>query len=569
MSDFGYWIHAAGFCFFVVAGCSRQPDPLFREAAAETGLKFQHFTGATGQFYLPEIMGSGVALFDYDGDGDLDVFLVQGSVLEPGKQPSDARFRLPAGSKPGNRLFRNELKQTGKLQFTDVTEQAGLSHVGYGMGVAVGDYNNDGYPDLYVTNFGSNILYRNNGNGTFTDVTREAGVADGGWSMSAAFVDYDKDGLLDLYVTHYLDFTTRGNKECFNATGARDYCTPSAYKPVLHRLYRNLGNGKFQDVTQAAGIGSAIGPGLGVTCADFNGDGWPDIYVANDGAANLLWLNNGNGTFREAALLSGAAFAADGVARAGMGVAAGDFDGSGNESIFVTNLMREGATLYRNNGRGEFSDATLAFHLQQPTYPYTGFGTQWFDYDNDGRLDLFVANGAVTSLESLRGNPYPFNQRNLLLHNDGAQFHETSGEARRPFQLSEVGRGAAFGDIDNDGAIDVVVSNNNGPVRLLLNRAGARGHWLEVRLQGTRSNRDGIGARVAVLRKGAKPLWRRAHTDGSYLSSSDIRVHFGLGESPDIQSVLVEWPSGLKERWDSVRGDSFVALREGTGKEVQ
>jgi hypothetical protein len=228
--------------------------------------------------------------------------------------------------------------------------------------------------------------------------------------------------------------------------------------------------------------------------------------------------------------------------------------------------MREGATLYRNNGRGEFSDATLEFHLQQPTYPYTGFGTQGFDYDNDGRLDLFIANGAVTSLESQRGKPYPFNQRNLLLHNEGAQFRETNEEAGPPFRLSEVGRGAAFGDIDNDGAVDIVVSNNNGPVRLLLNQAGARGHWLEVRLQGTRSNRDGIGARVAVLRNKAKPVWRRAHADGSYLSSSDIRVHFGLGDSPDIQAVLVEWPSGLKEKWENVRGDSIVTLREGTGK---
>ena len=564
-------LYTAALCLFILQGCSRQPaagnaGPIFREAAAATGLKFQHFTGATGQYYLPEIMGSGVALFDYDGDGDLDVFLVQGSVLEQGKKPGDSRFPPLPGWKPGNRLFRNELKETGKLHFTDVTEQAGLGQSGYGMGVAVGDYNNDGYPDIYVTNFGSNILYRNNGNGTFTAVTREAGVADEGWSTSAAFVDYDKDGYLDLYITHYLDFTIRGNKECFNAAGERDYCTPTAYKPVSHRLYRNLGNGKFQDVTQAAGIGAAIGPGLGVTCADFNGDGWPDIYAANDGAANLLWLNNRNGTFREAALLSGAAYAADGMARAGMGVTAGDFDGAGNESIFVTNLTREGGVLYRNNGRGEFSDATMEFRLQQATFPYTGFGTQWFDYDNDGRLDLFIANGAVTILESLRGRPYPYGQRNLLLHNEGSRFRESSGEAGPAFQLAEVGRGAAFGDIDNDGSVDIVVSNNNGPVRLLLNRAGPHRHWLEVRLQGTRSNRDGIGAKVAVLRNGEKPLWRRAHSDGSYLSASDIRVHFGLGESSTLQAVLVEWPDGLKEKWDNVHGDSFVSLREGTGK---
>ena len=559
------------FCFLLA--CSprtaiEHPGPKFREAAAETGLRFQHFTGATGQFYLPEIMGSGVALLDYDGDGDLDVFLVQGTVLEPGKSVSDARFPPPAGWKPGNRLFRNMLKETGKLQFVDVTDQAGLNHVdydvGYGMGVAVADYNNDGYPDLYVTNFGSNILYRNNGNGTFTDVTREAGLADAGWSASAAFVDYDRDGYLDLYVTHYLDFTVRGNRECFDPAGERDYCPPTAYKPVLHRLYRNMGNGKFQDVTQAAGIDAAVGPGLGVICADFNGDGWPDIYAANDGAANLLWLNNGNGAFREAALLSGAAYSEDGVARAGMGVTAGDFDETGNESIFVTNLTREGAGLFRNKGHAEFTDATREFGLYQPTFPYTGFGVHWFDYDNDGRPDLYIANGAVTIVESLRGTPYPYHQKNLLLHNEGARFRETSGEAGPAFQLSEVGRGAAFGDIDNDGRIDIVVANNNGPARLLLNETTPKGHWLEIRLQGVKCNRDGIGARVAALREGQKPLWGRAHTDGSYLSASDVRVHFGLGQNPKAQ-VLVEWPDGSKEKWDQVRADSLIILRQGTG----
>jgi enediyne biosynthesis protein E4 len=556
------------FCFLLA--CSprpavEHPGPSFREVAAGTGLRFQHFTGATGQFYLPEIMGSGVALFDYDGDGDLDVFLVQGTVLEPGKSASDARFPPPSGWKPGNRLFRNMLKETGKLQFVDVTDQAGLNHVGYGMGVAVGDYNNDGYPDLYVTNFGSNILYRNNGNGTFTDVTREAGLADAGWSASASFVDYDRDGYLDLYVTHYLDFTVRGNIECFDPTGERDYCPPTAYKAVLHRLFRNLGNGKFQDVTQTAGIAAAVGPGLGVISADFNGDGWPDIYAANDGAANLLWLNNGNGTFREAALLSGAAYSEDGVARAGMGVTAGDFDETGNESIFVTNLTREGAALFRNKGHAEFTDATMEFGLYQPTFPYTGFGVRWFDYDNDGRPDLFITNGAVTIVENLRGTPYPYHQRNLLLHNEGTRFQETSGQAGPAFQLSEVGRGAAFGDIDNDGRVDIVVANNNGPARLLLNETAPAGHWLEVRLQGVKCNRDGIGARVAVLREGQKPLWGRVHTDGSYLSASDVRVHFGLGQNQESQ-VLVEWPDGSKETWDHVRADSLITLRQGTGK---
>lgn len=570
----------------MLVGCSRKEeqargplhDVAFRDVAAEAGLHFQHFTGATGQYYLPEIMGSGVALIDYDGDGDLDIFVVQGTVLEPGKTAADARFPAPAGSKPGNRLFRNMLKETGKLQFVDVTEQAGLSYTGYGMGVAVGDYNNDGHPDLYVTNFGANLLYRNNGDGTFTNVTKEAGVEDGVWSTSAAFVDYDRDGLLDLYVAHYLDFTVKGNKECSDVTGQRDYCAPSAYKAVRHRLYHNLGNGKFQDVTQSAGIGGASGPGLGVVCADFNEDGWPDIYVANDGAANFLWLNNGNGTFREAALLSGAAYASDGVARAGMGVTAGDFDGSGNESIFVTNLTREGATLYRNTSKQEprdtirnsrnsdFTDATAQFGLYQPTFPFTGFGTSWFDYDNDGRLDLFIANGAVTGMESLRGEAYPFHQRNLLLHNDGSKFRDVSAEAGGPFTLSEVGRGAAFGDVDNDGRVDIVVSNNNGPLRLLLNETNRVGHWVEAQLQGTKSNRDGIGTRVTFVRPGQTTVWRRAFTDGSYLSASDVQVHLGLGDVAGNVTLLVDWPDGLREKWDDVKADSRVVLREGAGR---
>lgn len=421
---------------------------------------------------------------------------------------------------------------------------------------------------MYITNFGSNILYQNNGNATFSDVTGEAGVADGGWSTSASFVDYDKDGYLDLYVAHYLDFTVLGNKECSTPTGARDYCTRKAYKAVPDHLFRNLGNGRFQDVTQSSGISSAIGPGLGVTSADFNGDGWPDIYVANDGEANLLWLNNGNGIFQEAALLSGAAYSADRMARAGMGVAAGDFDGSGNESIFVTDLTHEGATLYRNAGRGEFTDATMQFGLYLPTVPFTGFGAEWFDYDNDGRLDLFMANGAVTMVEALRGEPYPFHQRNFLLHNEGLRFRETSAEAGAPFSLSEVGRGAAFGDVDNNGTVDIVIANNNGPARLLINETTPRGHWLEIRLQGVKSNREGLGTRLIVRPAGngaiSSPLLRRAHTDGSYLSASDVCAHFGLGEARRV-TVLAEWPSGLREKWDNVAADLEIVLREGTG----
>ena len=539
-------------------------SPIFRDVAAEVGLNFHHFNGSTGSHLLTEIMGAGVALFDYDNDGDLDVYLVQGTTLEPDLKPL---FPPPPGWKPGNRLFRNELAETGKLRFTDVTKQAGVGHVGYGMGVAVGDYDNDGYQDLYVTNFGHNILYHNNGDGTFTDVTRRAGVDDPRWSTSAAFLDFDGDGRLDLFVCNYVDFTVAGNKQCTAPTGEPDYCTPKAYKPVPSRLFRNRGNGEFEDVTESSGINSSYGPGLGVVSLDFNGDGRPDLYVANDTAANRLWLNQGDGTFREDGLEAGVAYSADGLAKAGMGVTAEDVSNDGTLALLVTNLTREGVTLFRESGKAEFDDVTAQAGLLQPTFGFTGFGAGWFDYDNDGWLDLFIANGAVTLLEPLRGNPHPYAQKSQLFHNNGqGRFEEVTSLAGPAFQIAAVSRGAAFGDIDNDGALDIVVTNNNGPTRLLRNQVGARQHWLEVRLEGTRTNRFGIGARVGVFRPSQRPLWRRAHTDGSYLSASDVRVHFGLGGSPEIEAVRVDWPNGSREKWERITADKVVTLREGTGR---
>lgn len=546
--------------------------PLFREAAAATGLNFQHFTGATGAFFMPEIMGAGAALLDYDNDGDLDVYLLQGALLDEKKQASQARFPPPKDWRAGHRLFRNELLPSRKLQFTDVTVQAGVGHLGYGMGAATGDYDNDGDVDLYVTSFGANVLYRNNGNGTFSDVTRAAGAGldDPCWSTSAAFVDYDRDGDLDLFVCNYVDFTIRGNKRCLAPTGELDYCAPAAYRPVPARLFRNDGNGQFADATQTAGIGAAFGPGLGVTCADFNRDGWTDLYVANDGAANLLWINKGDGTFEEAGLLAGAAYSADGAARAGMGVTAGDFDNDDDDDLLVTNLTRQGSTLYRNNGQGQFDDATTEFNLAQPSFLSTGFGTAWFDYDNDGWLDLFAANGAVTLLPGQRGQPYPFRQRNQLFHNEsGRGFREVTARAGAALQRAEVSRAAAFGDIDNDGDVDVLVTNNNGPVRLLLNQTvqlAAHPHWLQAKLIGVKDNRDGSGARVAVLRKNTRPLWRRVHSDGSYLAASDLRVHFGLGANANVEAIGVVWPSGARELWTKVRADALNTLRQHTGQ---
>jgi hypothetical protein len=526
-------------------------------------LSFRHLTGATGEYLMPEIMGSGGALLDYDNDGDLDVYLVQGAPLESDKA---LRFPAPAGTKPGNRLFQNMLAESGTLRFADVTEKAGVGFSGVGMGVATGDYDNDGFVDLYVTNVGHNVLYHNNGNGTFTDVTRDTGVDDERWSTSAAFVDYDGDGLLDLFVGNYVDFTPESNKHCFAPTGEPDYCTPMAYKAVPSRLLHNDGRGRFTDVTGPSGVGTSFGPALGVVAADFTGDARPDIYVANDTAANRLWVNQGQGAFKESALEAGVAYNVDGRTKAGMGVTAEEVDGQRTWMILVTNLTREGATLFRG-AKGAFDDVSAAYGMTTATFAFTGFGTQWIDYDNDGRLDLVIANGAVTIVESQRGKPYPYAQRNQLFHADelGRTFRETSDLGGPAFGDLAVGRGVAVGDVDNVGMVDILLTNNNGPAALLHNEVAGAGHWLEVRLEGGKSNRFGIGARVGVVRADADTIWRRVHTDSSYLSANDLRVHFGLGPRGERVSVLVEWPDGSTERWNDVQPDHVVSFRQGSG----
>ena len=539
---------------------ARMAEPLFVESAAATGLVFTHHNGATGQYYMPELMGAGVALLDYDGDGDLDVFLVDSGPI--------------GGSAAGSatsRLFRNDLSVGAggrrTLRFTDVTSRAGIGWRAYGMGAAVADYDNDGDLDLFLTSFGPDALYRNNGDGTFTDVTAAAGVSDPLWSTSAAFLDYDRDGDLDLFVANYLDFAVTDNKVCSDALGARDYCGPRAYRPVPDRLYRNDGQGRFTNVTEAAGIARADGPGLGVSVGDYNGDGWLDLYVANDAAANQLWINRRDGTFADEGVLSGAALNAAGNPEGSMGIASGDADNDGDEDLFVTNIIGETFALYENDGKANFEDARSRWSLAQPTAPFTGFGTEWIDYDNDGALDLFATNGAVNVVESQRGQPSPFRMKNLLFHNGGTRrFANVSGEAGPAFALDYVGRGAAFGDLDNDGDTDIVVTNNNGPVRLLLNEAARGAHWVQIRLQQDGGNRDGLGAWIGVERAKQPTLWRRIRTDGSYLSAGDVRAHFGLGSSASVGGVVVRWPDGTRERWSQLDGDRVTTLRRGTGK---
>jgi enediyne biosynthesis protein E4 len=539
----------------------------FSDEAEASGLRFTHVNGMSGDLTMPEILGPGVALFDYDNDGDLDVFVLQGQMLGvKGRGPA------PQGPLTG-RLFRNDLEVhpdgTRTLHFTDVTAQSGIAATGYGMGVATGDFDNDGFVDLYLTNFGANQLLHNNGDGTFTDVTAKSGTSMSGWSVSAAFLDYDRDGWLDLYVGSYLRYTVEETTKCFSPSGARDYCTPNSYKPLPGRLFHNNRNGTFTDTTAASRIASEFGPALGVATADFNGDGWIDLYVANDSQPNQLWINQHDGTFRNTALLAGAALTQEGKAEASMGVDAGDFDNDGDEDLFVTEQTGEGHNLFVNDGSGSFDDRSSRSGLAAASLGFTGFGTAWFDYDNDGWLDLLTANGAVQTIQAQAQarDPFPLHQGKQLFRNLGnGRFEDVASSAGAVFQLSEVGRGAAFGDIDNDGDTDVVIANNNGPLRLLINNVGNRKHWLGLRLVAGSRPRDMLGARVAIVRKNGPTLWRRARADGSYASANDPRVLVGLGDSTETPTVRVIWPDGRTDEWTNTAIDRYTTLTETGGK---
>ena len=589
----------AGLFLFAVTGAAAQPrapladEAWFTDQAEAVGIDFVHFNGMSGELYVSELLGSGAAMFDFDNDGDLDIYLVQGQMLGPGKTLDDATF--PPRTLPlTDRLYRNDLDVgadgSRTLGFTDVTEASGLGVGPYGMGVAAGDVDNDGWTDLYRTSLGPNQLFHNNGDGTFTDVSDQSGTADDAWSVSASFVDVDRDGWLDLYVGNYLDHRLdTPQPECHTRTGERDYCGPQAYASAPDRLYRNRGDGTFADVTLESQVAGEVAPALGVVAADLDGDGWPDIYVANDGEPNQLWINQRDGSFRNGALLAGAAFNRDGRVEGSMGVDAGDFDGDGDDDLFMTHLTTETNTLYVNDGSGLFEDRTARTGLGSPSVAYTGFGTAGIDIDNDGWLDLLVVNGAVQAKhqrftrESLdapleAGAPLPLHQTNQLFRNLGdGRFEEVTALAGAVFELSEVSRGVAVGDVDNDGDHDVLVTNNNGRARLLVNNVGHQNRWIGLRLVGDSGRpstgsgeraegRDMLGARVGVFRDDGPTLWRRARADGSYASANDPRVLVGLGATASVSRVRVVWPSGRQEDWTDISVDQWQTLREGTGR---
>lgn len=541
----------------------------FVDKAGDAGLVFVHNNGMTGKFYQPEIMSPGVALFDLDNDGDLDVYLVQGQQLGSGTP-----LLPPPPGPPGDRLYRNDLEVkadgTRTLRFTDVTAASGIRPRGYGMGVAAGDIDNDGFIDLYLTGFGRNQLFRNNGNGTFSDVSKASGTDDPvNWGVSATFVDYDRDGRLDLFVGNYLNYTLKTHTPCFGPSGAPDYCRPEVYGAQPNRLYHNEGVGRFVDVTIRSGVAAAFGPALGVVAADLDGDGWQDLFVTNDEQENELWMNRHDGTFANTALLAGVALGASGERKANMGVDAGDFDADGDEDLFVTELISQGSSLWVNDGHAVFEEQSARLGIRGPSLPFTGFGAAWLDVDNDGWLDLLAVNGDVNqNVKTLkrRNDPFPLGQRKQLFRNVGGRFEDVSAQAGAVFDLVDVGRGAAFGDVDNDGDTDVLVANGGGPVRLLVNEIGSAKAWAGLRLVDPALKRDAVGARVEVLRPPGAPLLRHARADGSYASANDPRVLVGLGAQTSPVSVRVHWPDGVAETFADVPLTRYTTLSKGSGR---
>ena len=530
----------------------------FVDVTAERGITFVQTNGASGRKFSLETMGGGVGFLDYDGDGDLDIYLVNGAAL-PGFEVAE---------NPTNRLYRNEGSEAG-WQFTDVTEDAGVGDDGYGLGCAVGDYDNDGDPDLYVTNFGRNVLYRNEGDGTFVNVTDETGVGHEPWSSSAAFLDYDSDGDLDLLSLSYVVFDLENNRLCPGPHGEPGYCSPDIYDGAFDALFRNNGNGTFSDVSEAAGI-HRPGRGLGIVATDFDRDGDLDIYIANDEMENFLYDNLGNGTFDEIGLLSGAAYNEMGESEAGMGVDFADIDGDGLYDLAIGHYDDETTTLYKNQGQLVFSDETTTTGIGPTSRLKVTFGLVFADFDNDGDSDTFVANGHVLDNVEEGSDVALYKQPNQILDNLSGRFVDVSADAGTGMKIVKASRGLASGDLDNDGDIDVLVGNVSDSPDLLINQTKGN-HWLQIDLVGgagraevgTWSNRDGIGARITIKTPQSRQV-KDLHSAASYQSANDLRVHFGLGTA-EACDVMVEWPSGRKSELERTAANQLIVIDEMTG----
>ncbi|MDE0484062.1 MAG: CRTAC1 family protein [Candidatus Poribacteria bacterium] len=513
----------------------------FTDVTAALGIQFRDVNGENGKKYFIEPLGRGVALFDYDNDGDLDIYFVNGCDLPGATSP------IP----PKNILYRND---DGK--YIDVTANAFVGDTGYGLGCCVGDYNNDGFVDLYVTNYGKNVLYQNNGDGSFTDVTEKAGVGSDRLSSGCAFLDYDADGYLDLYVVNYVQFDTGTNPECMRQ-GIPVYCTPEALNGEADRLYHNNGNGTFTDVTQKAGITAPPGKGLGVVCGDVDNDGDVDIFVANDTTPNLLYLNDGDGTFTEDALFAGVALSEEGRAYSGMGANLGDFNNDGFLDIVITNFQDQVNSIYQNAKNGFFNDVSFATGIGEKSLPYLAWGVDFVDFDNDGWLDLFVANGHLDDNIAEIDPVGTYKQVNQIFWNNRDATFREEKVALPP----KVSRGAAFGDIDNDGDIDIIVANLKDTPTVLRNEGGNNGNWLSIKLVGTHCARDAIGARVTVV-AGKLTQMREVKSGSGYLSQNDMRLHFGLGDVKQVDSVTVRWICGHVETIKDIDANQVFVIKE-------
>jgi len=546
---------AAAFMLLLAATQSVAPSPIqFDDVTARSGIHFRNEPSKTSRKYLPESMVGGVAMIDYDGDGKLDLYFVNGAALaDPmpkGKQPdkTDPRY--------WNRLYRNN----GDGTFTDVTERAGVRGSSYDMGVATGDYDNDGRPDLYVTGIGRNILYHNNGDGTFTDVTDKAGVAGGGWSTGAMFIDYDRDGRLDLIVSRYLTWDFRDIYCGDRKPGYRAYCHPDEFPAITHILYHNEGNGKFRDVSEESGFAKFPGKGLGVAMNDYDQDGWPDILIANDSIAQQLFHNLHNGKFEEVALGLGIAYDEDGHAFAGMGADFADYDNDGWPDIFINALANQRYSLF-HNVKGQFEYVSDSQGIAAATMTHSGWGAKFADFDDDGWKDLFVAQGHVMDNIQLTQPSVHYLEAPLLLRNIRGNFADVSAGSGGLFREKLAARGAAFGDLNNDGYVDVVLNDNDGPPVIAQNRPG-KNHWILIDTIGIASNHDGIGARVEVVSESGQEQYAMVSTAGSYLSASDKRVHFGLGSASTIKLIEIHWPSGKVQKLSNIPADQILKVRE-------